>query len=517
MIPPLFALAFWVVVPLILFYMLRPHLAAILTLLSATLFLPVGAGFNLPVLPTMGKEEIASLACMLCAMGFAGDRLVRARPLRGPELLLVLLSLGTILSVLNNQDRLYYGPVVVPGIEITGFVSDILEDLLRWGFPFFIGRALFVRSEHLKDLLAVFIFAGLVYSLLILFEIRMSPQLHRWTYGYHQHGFSQTIRSDGSYRPMVYMRHGLHVALFIFLCMTAAWTFFRTRYRLPLIPFVPKGLVAGYLSVILVMEKSLGAVLYGLVVAPLVIFTSTRIQILAAVAIAMLCLSYPALRLFRLIPVESVVEFAETEFGHDRAHSLAGRLRTEDQMMQRIQERPLFGWASSGRPMVRSEVSGRTKTVYDGVWVILLVKGGIVRFLCIFGLLLAPVFLAFLRMGMIRSKQDRIMIAGLSLMVAINVFDLLPNSTVEGYLTLMSGVLAGVVPGILAEQQRRRPAGGKSPSGRRGGDVEVDPFPDAAPSAGPGSTMRHDEAGGAGLGKALLGSPAGRARRKKDR
>ena len=38
---------------------------------------------------------------------------------------------------------------------------------------------------------AVLLIGGLIYIPFCLFEIKMSPQLHKWVYGYHQHAFDQ--------------------------------------------------------------------------------------------------------------------------------------------------------------------------------------------------------------------------------------------------------------------------------------------------------------------------------------
>ena len=247
---------------------------------------------------------------------------------------------------------------------------------------------------------------------------------------------------------------------------------------------------------ILFLCRSTGALLYGLLIVPLVYFASSRLQTLAAVAVAALALSYPAIRVAQMLPVEELVQAAEEQFGERRAHSFAGRLRTEEQMTIRIQQKPVFGWGSAGRAMMRDAETGELMTTFDGAWLILFVRTGIVGFVCVFGLLLWPVFNAFRRIGGIRSKQDRAMIAGLSLMVAIHGFDLIPNATTEGYLTLLSGALAGAVPGILREQSlrdaQRRDAASGSPSG-------------SAPGAGGrGGPMRPGEVPPT-LGKSLLG------------
>ncbi len=70
--------------------------------------------------------------------------------------------------------------------------------------------------------LGVFL-GGLSYVPLCLYEIRMSPQLHRILYGFHQHEFVQTLRWGG-FRPMVFMNHGLALGLWMTLaCLSGYW------------------------------------------------------------------------------------------------------------------------------------------------------------------------------------------------------------------------------------------------------------------------------------------------------
>ena len=96
------------------------------------------------------------------------------------------------------------------------------------------------------------------------------------------------------------------------------------------------------------------------------------------------------------------------------------------------------------------------------------------------------------------------MIAGLSLMVAIHTFDLIPNATTEGYLTLLSGALSGAVPGILRDQAerlaRRRESGSRADPGA---------FTGRATTGAGGRPMRGPERAeptSTALGKGLLGS-----------
>ena len=73
--------------------------------------------------------------------------------------------------------------------------------------------------------------AGLIYSLPMLFEVRMSPQLHTWIYGYFPHSFGQQMR-DGGFRPVVFIGHGLGVAFFVMTTVVAAAAFWRTGTHL---------------------------------------------------------------------------------------------------------------------------------------------------------------------------------------------------------------------------------------------------------------------------------------------
>jgi O-antigen ligase len=213
---------------------------------------------------------------------------------------------------------------------------------------------------------------------------------------------------------------------------------------------------AGFLTTILLLCQSTGSMLYGFVLITCVVFLSWRSQSALAVALAVVVFAYPAIRTAQLLPVEELVQLAEERFGEERASSMAGRLRTEEQLTSFVQAKPLFGWGSPGRAMIIDEFTGENKTIFDGFWLIEFVTRGLVGFLCVFGLLLVPVFRAAGRVRAIRSRHDRMLITGLSLMVAVRAFDLLPNSTTEGYLTLLSGALSGSVFGILREQSRHR-------------------------------------------------------------
>jgi hypothetical protein len=77
--------------------------------------------------------------------------------------------------------------------------------------------------------LAVAVFlGGPDYMPLCLLEVRLSPQLHTWIFGYHQHSFGQSLRFGG-FRPVVFMDHGLMVGLWMTMATLAGFWLWRSR------------------------------------------------------------------------------------------------------------------------------------------------------------------------------------------------------------------------------------------------------------------------------------------------
>ena len=91
--------------------------------------------------------------------------------------------------------------------------------------PYLIGRIYFSDAAGLRELAVGIFIGGLVYIPFCLYEIRLSPQLHRIVYGYHAHSFAQTYRFGG-WRPTVFMDHGLMVGLWMAMsCLAGIWLY----------------------------------------------------------------------------------------------------------------------------------------------------------------------------------------------------------------------------------------------------------------------------------------------------
>jgi hypothetical protein len=442
------ALAAWFVISLAIYALMRAPMATAVVYIAGNLLLPEGIAIDPPLLPDIGKQEVISLAALIAVTAFARQRMRAARIGTGAELMIAMGVAGIAFTVFNNSDFIRSGRMLISGTNPTDIIPDIIVVIIRWAIPFVIARAVYTRARDGRTLMLVLAIAGLFYSVPVIIELIISPQLHKFVYGYMQHGFLQTLRGSG-YRPMVFMPHGLNLTFFLVMAVAAASTLWRTeRSKLQ----ASYALLTLYLGVILLLCRSTGSTLYAFIITPLILFTTPRLQIHVASALAILVFSYPVLRQAEVIPFEAALNVAKQYAGERRAKSFQARLYTEETMLERIKERPWFGWASPGRSGVRDAVTGEFKTVYDGYWVILLAKRGIVGFISIFALLLLPIFIAGRAISRIRAPEDRALLGALSLMIAFSTFDLLPNSTVDNYLTIFSGALAGLVPGILKEQ-----------------------------------------------------------------
>jgi len=431
------ALLAWPVVTL-WFYGTRPVSQATLwTILGAYLLLPVGASIKLAEgIPQLDKASIPALAALVGCFLFA------RRPVRFwngfglAEVLLLMFLLGPFVTSSLNSDPVVSGGVLLPGVGVYDGLSAIVAQFLSL-LPFFLGRQFLRSSSDCEETLRTLVVAALFYSLPVLFEIRMSPQLHLWFYGYYPHQFVQQMRFGG-FRPMVFIGHGLSVAFFMMTATVAAAVLWRTRTRVTRL--APAGIV-GYLSVILIMCKSLGALLYGAAAMPLVRWTKPRLQFRTAMALAVVALLYPLLQAENFVPTKYMVAAANS-ISEERADSLEFRFDHERQLLDRASQRLWFGWGRFGRNRIYDDW-GNDIGVSDGRWVITLGQFGLLGFLAEFGLLAWTVFRAASALRFAESERDGLFLAALALIVAINLVDLLPNAGLTSLTWLFAGALLG--------------------------------------------------------------------------
>ena len=454
-----FALVLWVPISFALFAVLRPAMAASVGLLGAVLLLPARFAFNLQGFPDLDKDRLPVLAVFVACLALAPAR-IRWPP---PALLLVALLLvgGSFLTAITNAEPVTFGAVHLPPLRIWDGVSFSAAALLDLVIPFFLGWTLYRTPRDLRDLLVLIAFAACIYSVLILWELRMSPQLHNNVYGYYPTGF-QGVKRYGGFKPLVFMVSPLQTALFTATCCIASISLWRAREVLPLRfgrssghSGVPMGPISVYLLVLLLASKSLAAAVYGVVGASALVLLRSRLAVPLAVGLASIVLVYPLLRTLDLFPTSLLVN-AAANINEERAQSLSFRFENEDILLHRAWEKIWFGWGSWRRNRVFDPISGRDIAITDGYWVIILGMRGILGFVATFGLLVTPVFLAARNFSALRSRRDRFVVAGVIWIVTLNAIDKIPNAFPNAFAIFVAGALVGAITG---SKRLRSPSG----------------------------------------------------------
>ena len=452
---PIGMLALLLTIPaaIVLFSKLPTVRAALVIIFGATLFLPEMIYFNLPGLPGFDKYSIPNLCILIGVLVRERRKVQEAQLGRGIDLLVLAMFLAAMGTALTNGDGLTYGPTRLQALNAwSGLSRCVMIFLGVFALSLFVSaRTLFRSGADARELLKALVIACIVYSPFMLVELRMSPQWHKWIYGFHQHSFAQSVR-DGGYRPMVFMAHGLALALFTCAAAFAAWALVKGRTKLLGFPSWP---FAAFLSLLLMGLNSLGALVYLVAMLPIAWFLSPKAQLRVAVALAIFVFAYPVLRGTELFPREGILDLA-AKASQDRAGSLAFRFHNEDLIFERAMERPLFGWGQNGRSHVYVVETGAAVSTTDGAWIAVLGQGGIVGYVAYYGLLLLPVLMALRNIDRI-AEADRPLLSGLALVLVVYAVDQIPNGIFNGFGTLLAGAVAGLAQGMPQEKGQARP------------------------------------------------------------
>ena len=438
----------WPVAVLVFFQRLPLQRAILLCLIGGYLILPPVAAFDLPLVPDLDKFSISSIMALVGCIFVAKAPVPFLPSALFLRILVIVFVISAIPTVLTNSDRILFetlqdaAPIIfyhseLPGLRWRDMGSVMIGQVIVL-IPFFIARRHLSTPDAHRELLLAFCIAGLFYSIPSLIEIRFSPQMNVWIYGFFQHDFAQMIRMGG-YRPIVFLPHALWLALFMFSALIATVSLARvaesgSRARLYVAAF--------YLFCMLVLCKSMASLAYGLAFTPVVALASYRLQVKLALAIALIGCIYPILRNAHVIPLETVLTKIE-EFSPDRAQSLGYRFENEEVLLERAAEKPVFGWGAWGRNLIRDENDGRILSIPDGRWIITFGSFGWVGYLAEMGLLTST--LALLYWAMRRQETSRISphVSCISLILGATMIDMLLNDTLVPVTWMCAGAILG--------------------------------------------------------------------------
>ena len=86
---------------------------------------------------------------------------------------------------------------ITNGLGVYDGLSQVFGACTTWGVPYLLARVYYSDVAGSRDLAFVILIGCLVYVPLCLIEVRLSPQLNLWLYGYHQHSFAQSKQRFG--------------------------------------------------------------------------------------------------------------------------------------------------------------------------------------------------------------------------------------------------------------------------------------------------------------------------------
>lgn len=414
-----------------LFKRFDARLAVTIAFVGGWMFLPV-AGIKVKGIPAYNKITAICMVVLLWARHFDRERFERFS-LSAIDLPMLFWCIAPFFSSVFNDLGVYDG------------LSQTMYQSITWGVPYYIGRVYFNDTEGLK-LLGTAIFIGaVIYIPFCWFEMIMSPQLHRLTYGFHQHNFLQTLRDGGGFRPMVYMDHGLMTATWMALGVFLGTWLLYTGDLPKKILSIPSNVLLGTLAVTFLMMKSYGAI-FLLMLGLFAVFVSNRIKtpiiILAMLAVPLL---YAYTRTTGIWDGRNLSSLVAREINPDRAQSLQFRFDNEAILINKALEGTVFGWGGYGRSRVYDE-SGRDISVTDGLWIITLGQNGIFGLAALLAAMQAPVFFYLMRI-----KPERYKLANwgaptvMAVFLATYMIDSMLNAMINPVYMLFNGGIIGLL------------------------------------------------------------------------
>ncbi len=366
------------VVPIFLIFFLfyRNNRTVLAGFLFAWLFLPIQT-YEIVGLPDYNKITATVLGIGIGILLLDIRRIFRFRPHWADLPMLIWCFVPVAASVSN-------------GLGVYDGLSESLDQVISWGVPWFIGRLYFKSWSDMRSMALGLIIAGIIYLPLLLFEMRMSPQLHNLVYGFHQHKFEQTMRFGG-WRPMVFMNHGLMVAFMVAsIAIITSWTWYAGTFRT--IFKVPTWIWAIVFILLTVFMRSVNAWIWLSLGLPLLFFSHRfKTKIFVWILLGVIPI-YVFANMVDVWPEDTAVRIATGIIGPVRAQSLEFRYFNENHLMEKAWDRILFGWAGWDRQHVFFEW-GPAKTVADSLWIIVLGKFGLLGLVSLMTTLFMPMIL----------------------------------------------------------------------------------------------------------------------------
>lgn len=435
-----------------LFSKVTPRTAAAIAFALAWMFLPVAA-IPLKGIPDYTKVTATCIGIFLAAWIYDKETLLSFK-LKAVDIPMVLWCSCPFFSSVVNGLGAYDG------------LSTAMYETFTWGLPYFVARIYFSNLDSINILAVVIFLGGLLYIPFCFVEMVMSPQLHNWIYGYHQHSILQAMRGGG-WRPMVFMEHGLMVAMWmVSASMTGLWLGYAKvlpKYlsRIPFGHFLAKYpfwlLLAAQIVTTLLMKSTGAFVLFFIGLATLYLSNKLKISLLVWFLIFISPI-YMVARSTGYWTGESLTQKIEEKFSAERAQSLQFRFDNEKILVDKALDGTFFGWGGWNRSRVFDK-DGKDISVTDGLWIITLGTKGIYGLTLLTIVVLLPALMLLFRAPPSQWNTPRYAsIAVMSMLLILYMIDNLLNAMLNPIFMLFNGAIVGTlsqgVPQLTEEADR---------------------------------------------------------------
>ncbi len=432
----IFAILLWLVAVLALFVYTTPRRAVLIGLVGGWLFLP-DIALRVPgALPDLTKASITSFGLLACVLVFERRRILSLRP-RWFDVPMLVWCGGPFLTALVNGEGVHEA------------ISALSANTIVWGIPYLLGRLYIQDAEGWRDLALAIFWGGVAYVPLCWFEIIAGPQLALWVYGYLPKAIFSAYRFGG-WRPIVFMDHGLMVALWMTAAAVSGFWLWRAG-MLPRVWRVPSGVLILTLLGTTIALRSVNAwLLLPIGIGILWFSTRFRTTCLAwgSVALILLYLVVRALGLWNGQELSALTaRVLPAKF-----NSVDFRLENEQRFVVRAQQQPILGWGRFGR-MFPPEVPGVPNSTPDSMWIIAYGEQGTVGLIALFAFLLLPLIFLVRRVAVADwTRPPYAPAVALAVILILYAADNLANAMHNPvYLLAVGGLLT--LPRVVAETE----------------------------------------------------------------
>ncbi|HUO09773.1 MAG TPA: hypothetical protein VM008_15820 [Phycisphaerae bacterium] len=428
------AIVLWILASLVLFALLPPLRAFLLTYVVGILFLPVelhsGVDYvgSIAISQSLHIDKLAAcnIGVLFGTIFFAPHLITRFR-FHWVDAVYLAVVVGMFLTSLTN------------GLGAKDGLSNGVDNL-RAFLPVIVLTRMHITSvTDLYQAMRALIAGALVYSVICIIEFRFAPQLHRMVYGYFQHSFDQFMRYD-HFRPAGFLRHAIELSFFMgTTAALAAWLWFKGMLR------SMWGLPGWAVAAALVFGLTLTMTFAGYA-AFLICCTMFGASLLLRtrwilVILPMLAIGWMAGRYFNVIDASSLLQAAAYLDPH-RSESLEYRLEAERLNLVSASESLLLG--KSAQQAIAVHDDGSVVMAVDAWWLVTFTFYGLVGLGGWYLVWSAGLLSAFFKWRQL-TPDVRILSIAVAVLIGAQFIDFLFNSFPSVLLLILDMGLVGAV------------------------------------------------------------------------